>query len=320
MQRQEVDAALERRDPPVQQRDGRAFLPAKVVDNQHAAIGGELQRRLVDMRGRAIREVKMRQLQLAADHDHRPAAPDPPLIFRDGAAVQGIGHRITGHRVVSGRVEDPDDVAVSFYGVGDRDVTIEQFTNRLRDDRLSVSRRPIDEHGMRAIDGRPKLIEHALAEHQTPEGAANAFTRRGSRRRFRKRMHVGAVRCKRHRRGSEILALLHEGGRAFAARLSDAIDKGRTCGQTAARHLHEMRQLHPIQDRVDDRVAQPEFRGELRAAQFTRHMQPLQCQLMQGIKGHSAILERRGGLRKRNDGNTVYWRGCEHDASPGCVA
>ena len=50
LQREEVDAALERHDPAVQQLARRAGLAAEVVDDEHAAVGDRLHRRAVEAR------------------------------------------------------------------------------------------------------------------------------------------------------------------------------------------------------------------------------------------------------------------------------
>ena len=50
VQREVVDAALERHDPAVQQILRADALPAEVVDQEHAAVGLELNRRLVELR------------------------------------------------------------------------------------------------------------------------------------------------------------------------------------------------------------------------------------------------------------------------------
>ena len=82
LQRQEVDAAFERRDPAVEQRVRRALLPAEVVDDEHAAVGDELDRRAVELRHRAVGQVERVERQLAADRDERPPAADPPPVVR----------------------------------------------------------------------------------------------------------------------------------------------------------------------------------------------------------------------------------------------
>ena len=82
VQRQEVDAALERHDPAVQQVARRNALAAEVVDDEHAAVGLQLDRRFVELRDRVERQVEHLERQLAADDDHRPADLLPAAIER----------------------------------------------------------------------------------------------------------------------------------------------------------------------------------------------------------------------------------------------
>ena len=66
--------------------------------------------------------------------------------------------------------------------VRDGDVAVEQVADRLRDDRLAVAGRAVDEHRVAAVDRRAELIEHALAEHQvrrTPRARASRVASRG---------------------------------------------------------------------------------------------------------------------------------------------
>ena len=73
------------------------------------------------------------------------------------------------------RVEEPDDAAFDLECVRNIDLTLEQIVNGLRDDRLAVAGGPIDEHGMSAIDGRPELVEDAIADHQVRKRVADAL-------------------------------------------------------------------------------------------------------------------------------------------------
>ena len=80
VQRQEVHAALERHDPPVQQIAGRHALAAEVVDDEHAAIRERLHRRLVEAGDRVVAQLERFERQLTADHHQGPAATDPALV------------------------------------------------------------------------------------------------------------------------------------------------------------------------------------------------------------------------------------------------
>ena len=76
----------------------RARLTAEIVDDQHAAVGDRLHRRPVEPHRRAVAQLELVERQLAADHDHGPAAADPAMIVvagrdpdRPGLAGSGSG-------------------------------------------------------------------------------------------------------------------------------------------------------------------------------------------------------------------------------------
>ena len=64
------------------------------------------------------------------------------------------------------RVKNPDDVAIGNNRVGNRQFAVKQLADGLRNDRLAIARRAVDENRVAAVDRRTELIEHALAEHQ----------------------------------------------------------------------------------------------------------------------------------------------------------
>ena len=107
-------------------------------------------------------------------------------------------------------IEDLDDLAVGFDRAGDGDDAVEQVPDRLRDDRLSVSRRAVDEQRVRAVDGRSELIQHAFAQHQVRERLADAPAGRRLRHRSREPLHVRLVLDERHRRHADVMALFEE--------------------------------------------------------------------------------------------------------------
>ena len=75
--------------------------------------------------------------------------------------------------VVDG-IEEPDDVAFNLERVGHSQLAVEQTSDRLRDDRLAVPGRSVDEHRMCGADRRAHLIEDALAQHEMRERLAHA--------------------------------------------------------------------------------------------------------------------------------------------------
>src|SRR5690606_25975773 len=77
---EEVEAALERRDPPIEDCVRRDLLPAEVVDDQEAAVGEHLERRAIEAGVRVVTQLELLERELAADHDGRTTAADPPPI------------------------------------------------------------------------------------------------------------------------------------------------------------------------------------------------------------------------------------------------
>ena len=70
------------------------------------------------------------------------------------------------------RIVDLDDLSVGLDGVGNGDDAVEDVLDALRDDRLAVSRRAVDEQRVGAVDRRAELIEHAIAQHEVAERLA----------------------------------------------------------------------------------------------------------------------------------------------------
>ena len=55
------------------------------------------------------------------------------------------------------------------------DLAVQQVADRLRDDRLAVARRAVDEHRVAGVDRRTELIEHALADTRCENALRNAL-------------------------------------------------------------------------------------------------------------------------------------------------
>ena len=140
-----------------------------------------LDRRVVEPGCRVVAQLERVERQLAADRHQRPPAAHPPPIRR-GIVCEPVafGKR---ERVVVHRVEQPHDLPLDLERMRDRDVAVEQVANRLRDDRLAVAGRAVDEQRVAGIDRGAELIEHALSEHQMLKRVADAVARRGARRR-----------------------------------------------------------------------------------------------------------------------------------------
>src|SRR5262245_49850585 len=81
VQSQKVDPAFERDDPSVEQVFGVDPLSAEIIDHQSAAIGLDLERRLVIARRAVVNQVGALQSHLAADQDQRSHDAQPAPVI-----------------------------------------------------------------------------------------------------------------------------------------------------------------------------------------------------------------------------------------------
>src|SRR5262249_36974256 len=108
----------------------------------------------------------MLEHQLAADCDQWTTAPDPAAV-ESRIALQSIVMRV---RIFEGlmidRIANTDDLALYGHRVRHCHIADEKISNGLRDDRLAVSGRTVDEQRMSRGDRRSQLIQHVVAEHE----------------------------------------------------------------------------------------------------------------------------------------------------------
>ena len=91
LQRQDVAAFLQRHDPAVDDLLRRFRLTAKVVDDEDAAGGFQLQRRLIGARGGVVGQVEHVERQFAARDDGRAFAEDIAVVEAVRSAAQAFG-------------------------------------------------------------------------------------------------------------------------------------------------------------------------------------------------------------------------------------
>src|SRR2546430_1847068 len=140
VQREVVDALLERNDPAVEEVFRRDALPAEVVDHEDAAVRLHLERRLVELRGLVVDEVERLERQLAARHHDRPLRHDPAVVEAQPLADDGIERDSVIDLVV-----DLHDLLIDFHGVRQDHVALHQGGKDLGDARLAVAGRSEEE-------------------------------------------------------------------------------------------------------------------------------------------------------------------------------
>ena len=159
VQRQVVDAAFERDDPPVEQVARADALPPEVVDEEDAAVRFELKRRLVELRDVVEAQVQHLERQLSADGHDRTLDSHPPAI-----AGRGLDDRrpaLLGHvqRLMVDRIEHGDDLPVDVDRVRHEHVAAERPAYSVGEHGLSIARRAVKEDRLSGVHRRTELVE-----------------------------------------------------------------------------------------------------------------------------------------------------------------
>ena len=296
MQRQEVDAALERHDPAVQEVARRDALAAEVVDDEDAAVGLHLDRRFVEPRDRVEREVEHLQRQLAADHDDRPLDLFPAPVVRRRGDHAGRRRGAADVHVVD-RIERGDRLAVDVDGVRHEHVGAERPADPFGHDGLAVSGSAVEEERLARIHRRPELIEHRAVDDEILEPFREAVAID-----IRPRRHagadVGAVLRQRNRRRPDVLGDLQELHGPVPAQVGQDVAVSRAAGAARAAHFDELLGAGVLDHRVEHRVRQAERLGQARARGLAPD-QRLQHQLRQRVAVQAGVGDG-GGRRRRS--------------------
>src|SRR5438309_3670045 len=152
VQRQVVDALLERNDPPVEQVLRCDALPSEVVDHEDAAVRLHLERRLVELRVLVEDEVERLESELAAGHDDRALRDDPTVV-----ETQALGDDRIERRAVIDLVVDLDDLLIDLDRVREHDLATQQRHEDLGDRRLAVAGRTEEEDRFAGVHRRAEL-------------------------------------------------------------------------------------------------------------------------------------------------------------------
>ena len=159
------------------------------------------------------------------------------------------------------RIEHPDDVALNLERMRNGDLAVEQVANGLRDDRLAIARRAVDEHRVAGIDRRSELVEHPIADHEVGKGLPHAFSRialaAGPR---RDKRHVLLILREGHWRHAHVMTGLEEQRGAGAARVGDPVAVRRAADDAAADDLALLLCLQQVERWSEHRERQPSRR------------------------------------------------------------
>ena len=249
VQREVIDAAFERHDPPIEQVLGPDTLAPEIVDQQDAAVGLELERRLVELRRRVERQIQHVERELAAGDDDGPADADPAAIARRRGDEDRLVVRLVQLLVVD-RIEHGDDVAVHVDRVRHVHLAADRAAEPLGDHRLAVPGLSVQKQGLVRVDGGPELLEDAFPNDQVrkpvPQPLAVDIATG-----CRQRAHPRDVGSQRHRSRTDVLVDLQILPRPIAAEVSQAVAVARGGGSGRAAHFDQAFAARTLDDRLE---------------------------------------------------------------------
>jgi hypothetical protein len=245
---EEVDPALERHDPAVDEIVGLHALTAEVVGDEDTAGGLQVGGRLVALRDGIEAEVEHLDVELAAGHDDRATAAHPALVGVGGVEL-AFRHRLVED--VHAGIEEADDLAVRLDAVGQVDRVIERVSERERDRSLAVSGGAVEQQRSRRVGRGAEPGDGAFGKHQVRECARHRF--RGDLvGGDRLRGHLCAEGFKSHGRRSGVLALSEGLDCPFAADVGERVAIDRAARLRQAEHLDETLLARLFEHFVDD--------------------------------------------------------------------
>ena len=172
MQLEIVHPALHGHDPAVEQAGGGHQLAAEVVDDEAAAQGLNVERRLVEIGGGVEAQVQHLQGQFAAGDDEGPATGDPAgidLLQADEGGGAALGGLPQVQPLVHARVIDAHDLAADHDGVGDIDNVVEDVGQAEGHRGLAVAGGAVHEDGAVRVQGRADLLDEDRVDRQVAE-------------------------------------------------------------------------------------------------------------------------------------------------------
>ena len=268
---------------------------------------------MIEVADLVVAQFELIERQFAAGDDHRPSHATPALIdcpfqllplFSDQMLprAEAVGVVLISDRVQR-RIEDGDDAVLGQHGIRHVDVAaifVEEATEPLRDRRLAVARRAINENRTTAAHCRPQLIQqlrpddHPLKRFEQPFGitlnSGNGL-----------RAALRDIRFERNRSRADITALLKRLARSRTAEIGQVEAVRRAADEVARRDFDALLILEESQAFVDQVERQPRVLSDIDSQQISVQVNLLQDQLADLHPSETAVLQRlrcfRGMLR-----------------------
>jgi hypothetical protein len=324
VERQVVEALLQRDDPPVEELSRTHALPTEVVDDQDATGCLQLERGLIHLRVRVVLQIELIEGELAT-HENRGAFDLHETLVVGGPASEetrrGSGLRILFplDLLVIDRVVEDHHAPVDQHGLREEHRARGQRADALGGCGLSVAWGSVQEDRPARVHRGPEGLDDARGKNQVRERTRQVFLanvdvphalrRDGASEDFerhRRRAHVaaGIERCLRA--GA---ALTRERERVTAAAVSERLQ-----------NLDEVPMLSGEDEVVDQRKWKRDdlgdFLAEKRAVTVqdleyeVRHLRPGESRLFQGVRdgGYELLVPRWSGLLRHRRGDHCFGR------------
>ncbi len=277
---QDVDVAIERDHPAVEQLLGTDALAPEVVDDEQAVVGLHLERRGIVLRARIVLEIQHLHRQLAADHDARPFAQDPPAVR--------FTRRLARGALVDVRIVDGDDLTVDLDGVRHpHRVAIEHLPQRLGDGGLAGPRRTVEEDRLPGHGRGAELVERLVADHEVRERLLQ-LRRMNLHAAHGLRLDALDVVVERDGSGSGVLTLRQQLERAHLA-FGRGHDPVNALDHTG--HLQELLLPQALEDLLDDLHVDLHVVRELPQGELTHDVEGLEREIFEKLAPQAELYE-----------------------------
>src|SRR5687768_98705 len=300
VQCQEIDAALERQHPAVENLLGPRDLAPEIVNDEYTAGHLRVQRRLVVEADRIVLQVEHVHRQLAAGHDDRAGAPHPPPVIRRNLRFDErrphVLRRLSVDTLcmVHCGIEDLDHLALDLDRKRHPQRLLEAPGDGRRDGRFPITRWAVEQHAPSRIDGWSQARDEVGRNHQSRQALSD-------------RVLIDAVvgnvlaldlrlpRRKWDRGRTSVHRLLESFLYPVAPHSRYSIPEVELSARRfGAQRLEKAAQTQTLEDVAHDRHRQPDYIGD-----FRRSFQPMGIHDAEGQPLKEHLVE--AGVRDRCD-------------------
>src|SRR5262249_11187154 len=150
-----VVAVFQRHDPAIEQVTGADQLSAEIVNEEDAAVGFQMQRRLIEVGIDAVAQIEHAEIQFTTGDDDRPADTHPARIdsisihqpTNGGFVIVKALIASVFYNLMNGRIKHSHDIAFALEGIGDVNfaaTAIHEIADAVGDGSFAVAGRAVN--------------------------------------------------------------------------------------------------------------------------------------------------------------------------------